>query len=240
METHLNRRIASLHRDYVEVLERVRSFEDVTFEKPDGQVTSSDGRTRHVFVDLGSEDRLRVGLSFSVYPPRSEGGLGDKSKGTIEIVEIVGPHSAEARIVRDKLIDPILAGDVIYSPLWRPGQARHIALIGPLDIDGNGTDDRRIVAAMIEQATGVIDEELKASGAHRGTMTLDTRFLVVGRTPDERNASSEFLLKYNEMIDRAERLGVERISLEKLLNLTGYVTKTSLAPKPPFAHPRDR
>ena len=232
MRDQLTRQIASLNRDYETVVAEVRKFEKVTFEKPDGQVTSSDGRTRHVFVDLGSEDRLRVGLAFSVFPPRSHGGLGDKSKGSIEIVDILGPHSAEARIVSDRLKDPIIAGDIIYSPLWHPGKQRHFALIGPLDVDGNGSDDRPWVLSIIEQAGGVVDEELETSGARSGKMTLDTRFLVIGRIPNERNASADFLEDYSQMIERAKHLAIETISLEKLLDLTGHRKPTSSTAQP--------
>ena len=47
----------------------------------------------------------------------------------------------EARILDDKVSDPIIPGDKIFTPLWSPGEQRHFALAGLMDIDGDGHSD---------------------------------------------------------------------------------------------------
>ncbi|MCA9246744.1 MAG: hypothetical protein KDA42_06500 [Planctomycetales bacterium] len=225
MERRLARQLASLQHDYNRVVEKIRDFENVEFEKPDGRVSASDPHSDRIVIDLGSEDLLRVGISFAVFPP-GDGRLGTHRKGTIEVTKILAEHVAEARVVNDSLTDPILSGDLIYTPLWQPGQRRHFALVGPLDIDADGRDDRDLVARLIERSGGVIDEELTAAGDRQGGMTIDTRFLVIGRVPSESNARREFMETYGQMIERADQLAVERISLTKLLDLVGYRTQS--------------
>ena len=58
------------------------------------------------------------------------------NKGSIEVTHVLGDHLAEARVTDDKLADPILPGDKVYTPLWNPGQKRHFALAGFFNIDG--------------------------------------------------------------------------------------------------------
>ena len=44
---------------------------------------------------------------------------------------------AEARIVEDRISDPIMPGDKVYTPVWGPGEQRRFALTGFLDVDGD-------------------------------------------------------------------------------------------------------
>ena len=66
-------------------------------------------------------------------------------------------HMAEARIVEDKYGDPIITGDVIYTPVWRPGQQRHFALAGIMDINGDNKSELDLVRRLITMNGGVVD-----------------------------------------------------------------------------------
>ena len=132
---------------------------------------------------------------------------------------------SEARITDDSLGDPILAGDVIYTPLWNAKSALHFALAGMIDIDGDGKDDREIVKQLIRINNGTIDAEEK-SGDVQGQMTRHTRYLIRGEEPtvgdsDDTDATAR-QNAWSRMIEQADQLGIEQISVEKLLDFVGY------------------
>jgi hypothetical protein len=51
-----------------------------------------------LFVNLGSEDGLRKGMVLLVYPQRKTPALTEEEVGTVEILEVRGPHLALAHI----------------------------------------------------------------------------------------------------------------------------------------------
>src|SRR5205814_522187 len=95
-----------------------------------------------------------------------------KKKGTIEVINITGPHMAECRILADSTPNPLLPNDLIFTPLWRPGQQDHFALVGMMDIDGDGVDDREKVHDLIRINGGIIDAETDAKGNAIGEVTV--------------------------------------------------------------------
>ncbi len=102
------------------------------------------------------------------------------SKGAIEVINLTDPHTAECRILRDSPSHPLLPGDIIYTPAWRPGQQDHFALVGTMDINGNGSDDRQRLRDLIAMNGGIIDAEIGPDGKPIGKITLNTRYVVVG------------------------------------------------------------
>ena len=107
----------------------------------------------------------------------------DAKKGTIEVTQILGDHLAEARIIDDSLIDPLVPGDKIYTPLWDPGHPERFAIAGKIDIDGDGRDDHERLKNLILLSGGVVDADLQPDGKQTGTMTVDTRDLIIGPAP---------------------------------------------------------
>ena len=63
--------------------------------------------------------------------------------------------------------------------VWSPGSRIGIALVGKMDIDKDGRDDREYVKNMIVLNGGKIDAE---DGGERikGEVTFNTRYVVVG------------------------------------------------------------
>ena len=63
-----------------------------------------------VWINRGSADALQPQTKFTVYSATRTAAKAVK-KGTIEITRIDGEHSAQARILEDKIADPIMVGD---------------------------------------------------------------------------------------------------------------------------------
>ncbi len=196
-----------------------------SFEVPDGKVLSVSPRSGNVYINLGAADGLRRQVTFSVYGVDVNNLAREEKKGSLEVTRIIDDHMAEARITEDTLAEPILPGDVIYTPLWNAKSALHFALAGMIDINGDGKDDREIVKQLIRINHGTIDAEEKG-GDVQGTMTRHTRYLIRGDAPtvgDSDDTDSTSSQKaWSQMIEQADQLGVEQMSVEKLLDFVGY------------------
>lgn len=190
-------------------------------ERPDGMVTWVSQRGGNVYINLGSADELQRSTMFTVYEAGTVSIGKSEPKASIEVTTIRGPHLAEARIVEDSLSNPILSNDMIYSPVWSPGQKTHFALVGFMDIDGDGNSDRGLIRSLIQQNGGTIDAEVLDDGKREGKLTIDTRYLVQGERATDKS-KAEALRSYSDMLKQASDLGIETISVERLLSDMGW------------------
>jgi hypothetical protein len=80
---------------------KIDDAEKVSFEVADGQIRWVDHVSRLVWISVGSDDRLTKRTTFSVYKKAHHGiGRGAEDiKGSIEVIRIIGPHLAEARVL---------------------------------------------------------------------------------------------------------------------------------------------
>ncbi|MDA1054262.1 MAG: hypothetical protein O3C40_27775 [Planctomycetota bacterium] len=217
--------------------ETITELRDEPFEAPDGRIAWVNQASRTVWVNLGMADGLRRQTTFSVYDheamnvaPGAGGDKGDSEeaskrkiderKGMIEITRVIDQHLAEARIVDDYAADPILPGDQVFSPAWKPGRKVRFALVGFMDIDGDGRSDRKLVRNIISMGGGNIDAEVHDDGASEGELSANTRYLVRGEPRDGSNA--KVLTADGNLIGKAEDLGIQEITLDMLLGLMGY------------------
>ena len=119
--------------------------------------------------------------------------------------------------------DPIVPGDKIYTPLWDPGRPEHFAIAGRVDLDGDLRDDRERLRNLIRIGGGVIDAELQPDGSTKGTMTVETRYLVLGPIDGEKTREG-----YNSMIQTAKQFGADTLMVDKLLDRIGWHESTRL------------
>jgi hypothetical protein len=187
-----------------------------SFNVDDGEIRSVSPRNNTVVINLGANDALRRQITFFVHSPSSSPTDLSSRKGTIEVTEILGEHLAEARIVDDTLKNPILPGDKIFTSLWDPGRREHFAIIGRVDLDGDGIDNRDRLRSMITLSGGVIDAEVDNDGKVTGKLDVSTRYLIEGDVPPKAKPAADKLLT------EARLLGVERIGLDKFLDYIGW------------------
>jgi hypothetical protein len=200
---------------------------------PDGRVVWVNSREGTALINLGSADNLRKRITFSVYDPDTtdvsalQSVQADKSdrtkvktpasaavtKGSIEVINITDRHLAECRILQHSPSNPIIPGDVIFTPVWQPGQQDHFALVGKLDIDGDDEDDARRVQELILINGGAIDTEIN----------VQTRYLVVGKVEE----GSSKLDENNKLLNDAKKFGIQHIKLSQFMEMMGYSTKAA-------------
>ncbi len=200
---------------------KLASKEETTFDNEDGLVVYASAKQATVWINLGEADKLRSQITFSVYDKDTEVLTEGNRKARIEVIEIMGPHMAQARILEDELTNPILPGDKIHSPAWQPGRAIHFGLAGFMDLNDDRRSDRDYIRNLIFMNGGEIDAEVKDDGELTGRLTPNTRYLVVGSKPDE-NSTAELRSGWNDLQTAADDLQIKQISLNELLSLMGW------------------
>lgn len=231
----------------VDLRARLRAREDLTFSKSDGLITSVDHNEKLVFVNLGFGDGLQKGIGFSVYR-KDHSGVGRVNtsdiKGKIEVTEILGLHRAKARVVEQKVDNPIAPDDPIYSPIFQPGQTLEVAIVGEINVDGLDRDElRRLIRASgskisVEvsrqgQFTDGDGNEISKESAI-SSVTSRTRFLVMGdigdRDSNSKDVNQEVI--YQQMRENTAELEVKCAGLGIYpVGLSAFLEHIGFSPK---------
>lgn len=265
------KQISNRNNELATVIDDLRR---TNFDRPDGKILSVNQQSGMVIVNLGSEDGLMTRMTFSVYPPTITGisfGATDPdqevvicevckrevslnaNKASIEIVRILGPHKSEARILDDQLTNPIVANDVIHTPIWKPGQRQRFALASGMRIPGIGKRDggahqshleeiKRLIAsngAIVDAYIGDGTEEGIKRGEVVGEITRDTTFLVIGDLDDEDQQDQEMMEAQAKLIKSAEQYAAKQISLRELLARMAWKNVTPVRGFGKFANESD-
>jgi len=163
-------------------------IEQLTSDKittANGEISWVNQRNATVWINLGRADALTRQITFSVWPSDiTDMSSSRKKKGSIEVTQIISDHLAEARIIDDTPMNPMLPGDKIFTPLWNAGVKRHFALVGLIDTRGNGQSDLQTVMNLITANGGVVDCYVADSGKNKdkpvGKITVNTNCLIMG------------------------------------------------------------
>ena len=207
---------------------------------PDGEIRWVDQRGGMVWIDLGWGDALRRLTTFSVYPMDTTNLAKGRLKARIEVTRIRGEHRAEARIVEDAAGDPIMTGDKIYTPVWSPGEQVRFALVGLMDMDGDGKGDLQTVKQLIEMSGGKVDYWIDPEGNDEGKMTIHTRYAVVdSESLEVGEEEGKAAGVYSEVMDEVRRLAMKKITVAELLAQMGWKNRTRVVRCGREANPRD-
>lgn len=214
----------------------LKSVKATTFAQIDAVVRKVDQQGQAVYLNVGSKDYVPTRLTFAVYGLDRDGKPQLKPKAAIEVTKVIGTGQCEARITQQELMHPIQVGDVVDTPLWHPGQPQRFALVGVIDLDDNGKDDREAVRNMIKLAGATIDAEVMADGSKAGPgMTVNTNWLVLGDEPPVRAPTEATkgnvpdvqpaMAARTELSAQARQYGVHVLSVGKFKEMLGYVPR---------------
>ncbi|MBN1910965.1 MAG: hypothetical protein JW818_14560 [Pirellulales bacterium] len=201
-----------------------QKLEDITRPNPDrfqGAVDYVSQHDRTVYINLGWADGLRPQVNFSVYPAEENQVTELARKAKIEVTEVIGAHRAKARIISDRPTDPILPQDRLFTAIWSPNEPRHFALTGSFDLNNDGQSDLDRIHTLIELNGGVVDAPRDAEGKRHGKLSIDTRFLIVGKEPDA-SSPPDALKDHTDMITQANDHKIEKIKLSDFLDMVGW------------------
>ena len=212
---------------------------EVLAQQPDGKVILIDDQAKVVHLNIGTENHVYQGLTFTVYD-RGASIPGDgKGKAEIEVFDLAKTYSA-ARITKSELNRPILDGDFVANLIWDSNRTNVFVIAGDFDLDNSGQIDENgpdKIKKLIEKWGGKVGD----------TISIDTNFVVLGEepkvlpkpTPDEMdinpgalglyNASVERLNRYNGIRDQAQSLWIPILTYDRFLYFIGYKSQIGQA-----------
>jgi len=133
-----NRLAQDTLREYRDQIER----KETVLDSPDGRVTFVDYNKFEVRTNLTNSMGARPQMNFTIFDANAPGIPTEKPKGTIELT-YVGDGYSLGRIVKTfNPLQPMRTGDIVYSPAWSPNEPMRFALIGKMDVNRDGRDDR--------------------------------------------------------------------------------------------------
>jgi hypothetical protein len=203
--------------------EKIPQIDLLAYDRPRGRITRIDINNQTAYINIGSADNVRPGLTFSVF------GLGQyrpnaERKGSLEVVNVLGDHLSAARItsVKSATRDPLVVGDELYNPAWSPGLREHVAVAGPIDVTGDGRDGTLEFVKILEKQGVAVDvfldpRDLSLKG--RG-LTRQTGYLLLGDHRAERNFALN--TRADQMREEAHRLGITIVPARRFMSLMGY------------------
>jgi hypothetical protein len=208
---------------------QVASFE------PDGKVILVDDQAQIVHINLGSDDRVYRGLTFSIYDKGQPIPRDGKGKAEIEVYNVEKNISA-ARILKSELKNPIVVDDIAANLIWDRVKTNTFVIAGDFDLNG----DTKIDADAVDKIKGLVE---KWGGKVADTVTVNTDFVILGTPPEvgkkptfEESAAApgamekyekqvERLAKYKDIQSQAQMLSIPVLNADRFLYFIGYKTR---------------
>lgn len=214
-----NKNINDLRTSNRDLKDQMSRREDV-MTKPGGRVTFIDYGTNQVRVNINRSQGIRPLMRFTIFDKGSAGVTTAKPKGSIELTSVGDPRKGEYDSVGRILTtfnpnDPIRYNDFIYSVGWSYDHPRRFALVGKLDINRDGRDDRADLIRMIESSGGVVEYDLPPPGVDRtpGQAAVARAFSRLGESQPPsvgRAAGKISALAYGYVLDERGAWGGSR------------------------------
>ncbi|HWL93466.1 MAG TPA: hypothetical protein VNT79_08010 [Phycisphaerae bacterium] len=130
------------------------------------------------YINLGREDKVTLGMTFSVYSQDERIPADGRGKASIE-VKSVDANTSECRVVAaPSPDDPILEGDVVNNIIVGKNRSKKVrfVVVGDFDTDFDGETDvrgREQIVALIQRTGGQVVDEVDAA----------TDYVVLGQPP---------------------------------------------------------
>ncbi len=223
---------------------QVRALKPSTFN-PQAILTKADGRIARavpgsdvVYLNLGTTDRVRVGMGFEVFSPmHNRTGSDLRGKASLEVVHVMDT-TCECRVTRRMAGEPIVEGDIVVNIAFERDRKPKFVVRGTFDLNYDGVPDPdgvEEVSAMIREWGGQTVTKLDE--------TVD--FLIVGSPPtvptplgnaaasdvvqdQARRRAAEADQLRSEM-DQAQRMYIPVITQSQFLFLIGYTGEVNAA-----------
>ena len=198
-------------------------------QRAQGHVTYVDYTRKEIRTTLNTRNGAHEQQRFTVF--NANAGLPtDKPKALIELISVNDRDSVAKIISQVSDVNPLRTGDQLYSVAF--GQKR-FALVGRLDLNHDGKDDRETIRRMIQRAGGVVSYDLAPPPfpGEKGELTAMTDWIVTDDAkplrqrrsdPDMKKDDTEFLTKRSTMVGKARDLGIAPLPLSKLAGYLGY------------------
>lgn len=205
---------------------------EVAAYKPDARVILIDDKTKVVHLNIGSDDRVYRGLTFSVYDKNMPIPKDGKGKAEIEVFNVSKNISA-ARITQSSPKNPIILDDIVANLIWDSEKTNVFVVAGAFDLDNDGELDYKAA----DKIKGLIE---KWGGRAEDSISVSTDFLILGEGPkvsakpsfeqtevdpmaiERYEASLRQLKQYKEIQSQSQALSIPIFNGERFLYFIGY------------------
>ncbi|MEO1236773.1 MAG: hypothetical protein AAFX76_08305 [Planctomycetota bacterium] len=218
-------------RGIIEDLRGLRP-ETVSVTLADATIVAQIEDQNKVYLDIGRDAGLSLGLPFKVYDPDEVIKIEDPDSEGKAVVEIINIESNNAigRIVSRQPRASVNNGDVLVNVAFDPDRQFTFHVFGQFDLDFDGdveSDGNERVSTLVRRYGGRLADELG----------FDVDYLVLGQEPplpqrpdDELDLirMREFRVElsnfeaYQTRIAEARELGVPILNQNRFLDLVGY------------------
>ncbi len=206
---------------------------------PDGKILLVDNQTKIVHLNIGSDDHVYPGLTFSVYDKNFPIPKDGKGKAELEVFDVAKTFSA-ARIIRSEMKRPIVVDDIVANLIWDSNKTNVFVIAGEFDLNGDGNidyDGPEKIKALVEKWGGKVADNI----------TVNTDYLILGQAPivqrkptseqmeadpmamERYEASLQKLSLYKNVQTQAQALSIPVFNAERFLYFIGYKTKATKA-----------
>jgi hypothetical protein len=240
----------ALSGDQSDLLERLNRLDLAKLAEKMGTVGNRE--SGFVTVNFKSTIHLVPGQSFVVLPPigslvevierekelekhhhqfksldaREPFSENERIKGMIEITQVLGGGSAQARITGESqpVRNPIAKGDQLFNMALSSGEPEHVAYAGIIDLDGDGRPDNEAFVRILEKNNLKVDAYLDLkSGEIKGGIQWKTKLLIIG-------SDAPLVGGVKTMINQAHEKNVKLIDARMFLALIGVKPPRNPAP----------
>ena len=174
-----NTTVAAKDKTIGELRSVVRTIRDIEAQSSDvmsksgGRVTYVDYGSKKVRISVNRSQGVRPLMQFTIFDKNAAGIASDKPKATVELTKVGDPargeNDSEARIIQTiEPNDPIRYNDHIFSVGWSYDHPQRFDLVGKIDINRDGRDDRADLIRMIEASGGIVEYDLPPPNVDRG------------------------------------------------------------------------
>jgi hypothetical protein len=215
----LNGQVAKVTTNLKQAQEKIAPINMLALDPPKAKVVSVDRSGGIAYIDIGSGDRVRPGLTFSIFGAGADGKPRTDAKGTLEVTDVLYPHLSKARItgLRNSNRDPVLTGDFLFNPAWHPDIRERVAVAGVIDLSGDGRDSSAEFIRNLEQQGIIIDAYVDfkdgKEGVVKGKVSRQTTYLIEGDNPGS--------TKVTDLKKQAVDLGVTVVPARRFIALMG-------------------
>lgn len=187
-----------------------------TVDEVDGRIIDIDSATRTVTILFPSVSRLREGLAFMVFPGDAVNPLVTDQKGVVKIASIDG-GLVRAKILEERIEDPITPRDWVASRLWSPAAAPEVVVIGYADLNRDGIEDRAALEGLLQRAGATIGPTVQPTT----TIVIDAG-VPGGNVPEPiRDKLAQIESRRTKERDLADVYGHRVIAIDEALRLLG-------------------
>jgi outer membrane murein-binding lipoprotein Lpp len=207
---------------------------ELLLREADGKVVLARPEEKLCYINLGREDNIKPGLTFSVYSPQT--GVPESGEPIAKLqVVAVGEKTSQCRITQVNKGEAVTQGALVANMIYGGTRGYAFFVDGAFDLYGDGRPDpmaARQVRKLIEDFGGKVVDSID----------IGTDFAVLGSPPplppkpeegdvDAWPVYNRKLQEYNEYresVRAATAMNVPILDTERFLALSGYVPRKRL------------